>query len=56
MASPKQGAQKRNSMITRLTAKHNGIPFDWIDITNPTVEELNTIAADYGLHSASVAD
>ena len=56
MASPKQGAQKRNSMITRLTAKHNGIPFDWIDITDPTEEELNTVATEYGLHSASVAD
>lgn len=30
--------------------------FEWIDVTNPSVEELRGIAAKYGLHEALVED
>lgn len=43
-------------MITNITAQGNKLPFDWIDVTDPTEDELSRIAAEYDLHPASVAD
>jgi magnesium transporter len=34
----------------------NGCGYDWIDVTNPSGEELQLIAEQYGLHPASVSD
>lgn len=42
-------------MITILQEK-NFQPFKWIDVENPTPEELLNIAAEYSLHSKSVED
>lgn len=42
-------------MITCLKEK-DGLPFVWMDMTNPTKEELAEIAATYNLHKALVED
>lgn len=42
-------------MITALKEK-NELPFEWIDITNPTKVELSEISSKYNLHRALVED
>ncbi|UKJ08837.1 CorA family divalent cation transporter [Solitalea lacus] len=42
-------------MITTLQEKETA-GFTWIDVENPTAEELNDIALKYNLHSSSVQD
>lgn len=41
-------------MITVLQENSKG--FIWIDLTNPTSEELSMIAQEYNLHPSSVQD
>lgn len=43
-------------MIRDLTANLSSLPFKWIDVCEPTEQDLATVAAEYGLHPASVAD
>jgi magnesium transporter len=40
-------------ITTVLTAKSG---FAWVDVVNPTKEELDKIAADHGLHATAVSD
>jgi magnesium transporter len=42
-------------MITNL-ASGNGCNYEWVDITNPSKQELEEIAKVYGLHKSSVHD
>jgi magnesium transporter len=42
-------------MIRKLADKQEH-PYEWIDISDPGVPELNEIAAKYGFHEASVND
>ncbi len=42
-------------MIKKLAAKKER-GFDWIDLTNPTTDEIHRIAEEYHLHEASVLD
>lgn len=39
-----------------LATPDSGIPFTWIDITQPTIEELNLVAREYNLHEYTVRD
>lgn len=43
-------------MKATLADIKEGSAFSWIDITDPTEDDLNSVATTYGLHSASVAD
>ena len=43
-------------MTIRTIANSNDPPFIWLDVVNPTREELANIARQYGLHSTSVED
>jgi len=43
-------------MTTRTVVELSEPAFVWLDIVNPTKEELATIAEKYGLHSTSVQD
>lgn len=42
-------------MINTLSEKKAGV-FEWIDITNPSIPELNEVAAKYNLHKTLVED
>lgn len=42
--------------MTKHLSAGNGCSFDWIDVTDPTEEELRGIAHKYELHPASVSD
>jgi magnesium transporter len=42
-------------MLRQLTTKKED-GFDWIDLTNPTKEELETVAKEYNLHPTLVKD
>ncbi len=42
-------------MIVNLKEK-NDLPFEWIDITNPTKAELSEVSAKYNLHRSLVED
>ena len=39
-----------------LVSTDSGHPFTWIDITQPSLEELNLIAREYNLHEYTVRD
>jgi magnesium transporter len=39
-----------------LATADSVIPFTWIDITQPTIDELNLIAQEYNLHEYTVRD
>jgi len=43
-------------MTIRTIINSNEPPFIWLDVVNPTREELANIARQYGLHSTSVED
>lgn len=43
-------------MTIRTIINSNDPPFIWLDVVNPTREELANIARQYGLHSTSVED
>jgi magnesium transporter len=43
-------------MTIRTIVNSNDPPFIWLDVVNPTREELANIARQYGLHSTSVED
>ena len=43
-------------MTIRTIINSNDPPFIWLDVVNPTKEELANIARQYGLHSTSVED
>jgi magnesium transporter len=43
-------------MTIRTVINSNDPPFIWLDVVNPTKEELANIARQYGLHSTSVED
>lgn len=42
-------------MIRNLTADR-GFPYEWIDVINPSLEEMEQLAEQYKLHEASVDD
>lgn len=42
-------------MVVRMMER-NDLPFEWIDISNPTKAELKDISAQYNLHRALVED
>jgi len=42
--------------MTNHLSAGNGCSFDWIDVTDPTEDELQAIAQKYELHPASVSD
>lgn len=39
-----------------ISTESQGSPFIWIDITQPSVEELNLVAKEYNLHEYTVRD
>ena len=43
-------------MTIRTVINSNEPPFIWLDVVNPTRQELSNIARQYGLHSTSVED
>lgn len=43
-------------MTIRTAINSNDPPFIWLDVVNPTREELANVARQYGLHSTSVED
>jgi magnesium transporter len=43
-------------MTIRTVINSNDPPFIWLDVVNPTREELANVARQYGLHSTSVED
>ena len=43
-------------MIKDLTANSGSLPYEWIDVSDPSEQDLAKVAAQYGLHPASVAD
>ena len=43
-------------MTVRTLAQPEARGFTWVDVVNPTAEELAAIAAEYCLHATSVAD
>jgi magnesium transporter len=43
-------------MTIRTVVNSNDPPFIWLDVVNPSREELTNIARQYGLHSTSVED
>jgi magnesium transporter len=43
-------------MTVRTVINSTDPPFIWLDVVNPTSEELANIAGQYGLHSTSVED
>jgi magnesium transporter len=43
-------------MTIRTVVNSNDPPFIWLDVVNPSREELANIARQYGLHSTSVED
>ncbi|MFA6151147.1 MAG: CorA family divalent cation transporter [Chitinophagaceae bacterium] len=47
--------QTDNIMIEQIISPENR-PYEWIDLTNPSTEELSEIAARFGLHPELVKD
>ena len=43
-------------MSVRTVAQHTDPPFVWLDVVQPTADELDDIARRYGLHATSVQD
>ncbi|HWN19107.1 MAG TPA: CorA family divalent cation transporter [Gemmatimonadales bacterium] len=43
-------------MTVRTIINSNDPPFIWLDVVNPSKEELSNVARQYGLHSTSVED
>jgi magnesium transporter len=42
--------------MINILAEQSSHSFDWIDVENPSVQELQEIASRYGLHQSSVED
>ena len=41
-------------MIRKIELNHN--VFTWVELIEPTLEELNQVAQEYALHPAAVTD